>query len=165
MLVFFQRKCRELWEYLCALDEGVWLCFVGGDFNIIRCDEEKVGGLLSASRAKEDFNTCIHDCGLIELPFGGQKFSCHNGRLEGRRIWVRLDRILVNSLFLNVLQDARMKYLPRTSSDHCPMLIFLNREGGVGFSICSFNVCGGLMKVSYYWSGSIRIKRLMDVLW
>lgn len=72
---YFQRKRRELWKYLRALDAGVWPCFVGGDFNIVYCDEEKVGGLLSAYRTKEYFNTCLHDCGHIELPSRGEKFS------------------------------------------------------------------------------------------
>lgn len=105
----FQRKRRELWEYLCDLDADGGPLFVGGDFNIVRSDEEKVGGFLRAPRAREDFNLCIQDCGLIEIPSGGNKFSWCNGRIEGQRIWARLDRVLVNSLFLNTFGDARME--------------------------------------------------------
>ena len=72
-----------------------------GDFNIVRGDDEKVGGLLRAPRVKLEFNNCIHDCRLIDLPSIGNKFSWRIGRLGGRRIWAKLDRILVTSSFLN----------------------------------------------------------------
>lgn len=100
-----------------------WL--IGWDFNIIRNESEKVGGLLQASWAKADFNGCIHDCALLDLPFKGNRLSWCNGRLGGRRIWARSDRVLVNMQFLNLFGDANISYLPKTSSDHSPMLMQL----------------------------------------
>lgn len=52
---------------------------VAGDFNIIRNDSKKAGGLLKARGLKDYFNACIHDCELLELSFVGSKLSWCNG--------------------------------------------------------------------------------------
>lgn len=85
---------------------------------------------MQASRAKAKFNNCIHDCGLVDLLYEGQHLLWCNGRLGGRWIWARLDRVLVNMNFLNLFGDVRAVYLPRTYSDHCPMLVSLIKERG-----------------------------------
>ncbi|KAG2696932.1 hypothetical protein I3760_07G082900 [Carya illinoinensis] len=82
---------------------------------------------LQASRAKREFNDCIHDCALVDLPCVGNRLSWCSGWLGGRRIWARLDRILVNVHFMNYSRDITVSYLPRTSSDHAPMLVQLSR--------------------------------------
>ncbi|XP_042962720.1 uncharacterized protein LOC122296997 [Carya illinoinensis] len=121
----FRDKRVELWEYLRLQNpQGLpWL--VGGDFNIIRSDSEKVGGVFQAPRAKMamDFNNCINDCALLDIHSKGNRLSWCNGRLGGRRIWARLDCILVNVQFLNEFEGAGLCYLPRTSSDHSPMVL------------------------------------------
>lgn len=58
-----------------------------GNFIIIWDDSEKVGGIMQASRPKAKFNGCIHDCGLVDLQYEGQRLSWCNGRLGGRQIW------------------------------------------------------------------------------
>ncbi|KAF5450310.1 hypothetical protein F2P56_030673 [Juglans regia] len=124
----FRRKRLELWDFLRALDAGTCPFFVGDDVNIVRNNDEKVGGLLRPYRPELEFNHCIHDCGLIDIPSDGNKFSWRNGRQGGRHIWAKLDCILVSSSFLNSFGEARMEFLLWTSSDHCPMLLFLKRE-------------------------------------
>lgn len=57
---------------------------VAGDFNIIREDSKKFGGLLKARDLKDDFSECILDCALFKLPFVGSKFSWWNGHLGVR---------------------------------------------------------------------------------
>lgn len=34
-------------------------CLVGGDFNVVQVNEEKVGRLFSDRRPKKEFNQCI----------------------------------------------------------------------------------------------------------
>ncbi|XP_042968952.1 uncharacterized protein LOC122301611 [Carya illinoinensis] len=128
----FREKRLELWDFLRGQNSGGSPWFVGGDFNIIRYDNEKIGGLLRAPRAKRDFNDCIHDCALMDIPCIGNKLSWCNGRRGGRRIWARLDRVMVNLMFSNLFGDVKLSYLPRTSSDRAPMLITLTREREVG---------------------------------
>lgn len=118
----FQRQRQVLWSYLCDVDVGGGSWFLGGDFNITRSESEKIGGLFGSSQAHMDFNNCIQNCGLLDLPSMGQCLSWCNGRLGGGGIWARLDRALVNANFVLCFLDAKMEYLSRTSSDHCLMV-------------------------------------------
>ncbi|XP_042942830.1 uncharacterized protein LOC122277012 [Carya illinoinensis] len=59
----------------------------------------------------------------MDIPCNGNKLSWCNGRRGGSRIWARLDRVMVNLMFSNLFGDVQLSYLPRTSSDHAPMLI------------------------------------------
>lgn len=51
----FQMHRRELWDYLCGIEPGLQPWLVAGDFNIIRSDNEKVGGGVSCSSRKGRF--------------------------------------------------------------------------------------------------------------
>ncbi|XP_042972959.1 uncharacterized protein LOC122304761 [Carya illinoinensis] len=121
----FREKRVELWDYLRLQDPHGFPWLIGGDFNIIRADAEKIGGVFKAPRAKADFNRWINDCALIDPPRKGNQLSWCNGRIGGRRIWARLDRILVNLQFINLFEGSSYRYLPRSSSDHAPMLFDL----------------------------------------
>ncbi|KAF5481151.1 hypothetical protein F2P56_001827 [Juglans regia] len=71
-----------------------------GDFNVIRYNHEKVGGLLKPQRVDDDFNSSIMNCGFMEIQEEGSRFSWCNGQ-EGRgRIWAKLDRVIVNQEFI-----------------------------------------------------------------
>ncbi|XP_042969044.1 uncharacterized protein LOC122301721 [Carya illinoinensis] len=129
----FQDQRRVLWNYLKDLDGGdniPW--FLGGDFNIVRSEGEKIGGVCQSSRGRDEFNSCIQDCSLVDRPYSGNCFSWCNGRLGGGRIWARLDRVLVNTSFLSSFPNSCLMYLPRTSSDHCPMVTSLWVDRRVG---------------------------------
>ncbi|KAG2685520.1 hypothetical protein I3760_10G128900 [Carya illinoinensis] len=78
----FQEQRRVLWTYLQDLDGGdniPW--FLGGDFNIIWSESEKIGRVCQSSRGRDEFNRCIQDCSLVDLPYSGNRFSWCNGRL------------------------------------------------------------------------------------
>lgn len=49
-----------------------------GDFNIIKSDEEKIGGLPLPSSAKVDFVDFIDNNYLYNLPFLTSQFTCWN---------------------------------------------------------------------------------------
>ncbi|XP_018826667.2 uncharacterized protein LOC108995543 [Juglans regia] len=153
--------------------------FLGRDFNIICTESEKIGGIFQSSHAIREFNNCIQECGLLDLPSSGQRFSWCNGRLGSRRIWARLDRILVNTAFMLRFGDGQMIYLSRTSSDHCPMVAQLNsirRSGAWLFRFqrmwCTHE--NSLNVVREYWlqevpccpmiQMSIKLKKLKQVL-
>ncbi|KAF5447259.1 hypothetical protein F2P56_032827 [Juglans regia] len=61
------------------------------------------------------------------MQFSGNSFSWCNGHQASARSWVRLDRILLNVEALEAFPDSSFSYLPRTTSDHAPMLINLER--------------------------------------
>lgn len=106
--------------------------FIGGNFNIIRSEGEKLGGNSFSSHGGKDFNECIQACGLRDIPYSGNRFSWCNGLLKGGRIWACLDRVLVNAAFITTFPYGRMEYLPCTPSNHSHMITKLSQDRSVG---------------------------------
>ncbi|XP_035539663.1 uncharacterized protein LOC118344032 [Juglans regia] len=98
-------------------------CFFAGDFNVIRSDIERCGGRQRNRVAIDEFNKWIHQGGLLEMNSQGGKFTWCNGQQGLSRAWAKLDRVLLDANFLSLFPTAHCLYLPRTTSDHCPMVI------------------------------------------
>ncbi|XP_042966737.1 uncharacterized protein LOC122300279 [Carya illinoinensis] len=116
---------RRLWSALEDTNTNNLPWIVVGDFNIIRYDYERRGGKPRNAMAMEEFNHTIDICGIMEMPFSGPSLSWCNGHSNYTRSWARLDRIFFNASGCNQFHEAHVKYLPRTSSDHAPMLFSL----------------------------------------
>ncbi|XP_073037131.1 uncharacterized protein [Primulina eburnea] len=58
------------------------------------------------------------DSGLIDAGFEGSSFTWTN-----KTIWKRLDRVLVSVDWGDHFSSIRVEHLPRTVSDHCPLLV------------------------------------------
>ncbi|XP_042986314.1 uncharacterized protein LOC122314764 [Carya illinoinensis] len=58
----------------------------------------------------------------------GNIFSWCNGQYGLARSWARLDHALMDALFLSVFSNAICAYLPRSTSDHAPMIIELKKD-------------------------------------
>lgn len=69
---------------------------VGGDFNDILYDSEKMGGVTRPFAQLQDFADAIADCGLQDLSALGNLFTWCNRRQGEDRIFARLDRFLCN---------------------------------------------------------------------
>ncbi|XP_049388501.1 uncharacterized protein LOC125852861 [Solanum stenotomum] len=113
---------RELWEDLVHIAEendNPWI--VGGDFNVILREEEKLGGLAFTQTEAVDFAQCLNNCAISELNFSGSMFTWWNGRVEEECIFKRLDRILVNHEFLDLYPSSEVHHLVRQGSDHAPL--------------------------------------------
>ncbi|XP_060182234.1 uncharacterized protein LOC132611891 [Lycium barbarum] len=97
-----------LWNSLYVLvDKMVAPWLIGGDFNVILNEEEKIGGLPVLPSEYEDFAFCINSCELSEAGFKGSPFTWRNGRSDGQCIFKRLDRNLYN----NLMQQWPFKFL------------------------------------------------------
>ncbi|XP_041024617.1 uncharacterized protein LOC121265149 [Juglans microcarpa x Juglans regia] len=125
---FIYAKCnmmdrRILWEDLRwnNLSEDPYL--FAGDFNIIHSDLERRGGRSRSIAAMDDFNKWIHEGGLIDLNSHGSKFSWCNGQRGLAKAWAKLDRVLLDANLMSIVPNVTCSYLPRMTSDHCPMLI------------------------------------------
>ncbi|XP_009606568.1 uncharacterized protein [Nicotiana tomentosiformis] len=102
MMTFVYAKCSsmerlELWDnlyYLASDMELPWM--VGGDFNVILSEEEKIGGQPVYPPEYEDFAFCVNSCGLFDTGYKGSLFTWWNGRSNSECIFKRLDRIFVN---------------------------------------------------------------------
>ncbi|XP_060181254.1 uncharacterized protein LOC132610870 [Lycium barbarum] len=122
-------KCNEgdrlqLWDDMYGVASNMafpWL--IGGDFNIILNEEEKIGGLPVSPQEYEDFAFCMNSCELHEIPFKGSPFTWWNGRAANYCIFKRLDRMLHNELFQDWFGNLKVEYLSRTGSDHAPLLL------------------------------------------
>ncbi|XP_059281373.1 uncharacterized protein LOC132035072 [Lycium ferocissimum] len=116
----------ELSDSIYALSNNMnYPLLVGGDFNVITNKEEKIGGLPVYHTKFEDFAFCMNSCELTEVEFRGSPFTWWNGRAGDDCIFKRLDRILVNSHFLDWFGNLSMEHLSRTGLDHAPLLLTL----------------------------------------
>ncbi|KAL3510206.1 hypothetical protein ACH5RR_029607 [Cinchona calisaya] len=79
-------EIMELWEDMRALSSSITTpCVVGGNFNVLTFIEEYIGRSHPDVQAMEDFNTTIHDCYLLELPFSRRLFTW-TGNRQGRQV-------------------------------------------------------------------------------
>lgn len=112
----------ELWDRVSAVvDQNADSCIcVLGDFNSVRSETERDGrGLTINRRDIEAFDSFIYDANLIDLPLHGRKFTWYkaDGKCKSR-----LDRMLVNNLWIKKWLNSRLKGLDRSILDHCPIL-------------------------------------------
>ncbi|KAL0293101.1 UNVERIFIED_CONTAM: hypothetical protein Sradi_6956700 [Sesamum radiatum] len=115
---------RELWQGLIELAVTVgnvpWL--VGGDFNAV-LDMSEVSGASGDIRvAMNEFNDCILQTGLLSMPMQGERFTWHNCSLDGRSLWKRLDRLLVNDVWMDRWPNLFYTCLTPRTSDHSPLV-------------------------------------------
>ncbi|KAK4383215.1 hypothetical protein Sango_2797700 [Sesamum angolense] len=116
---------RELWQGFIELAVIVgnvpWL--VGGDFNAV-LDMSAVSGASGDIRvAMNEFNDCILQTGLLSLPMQGKRFTWHNCSLDGRSLWKRLDRLLVNDVWMDRWPNLFYTCLTPRTSDHSPLVL------------------------------------------
>ncbi|KAK4384261.1 hypothetical protein Sango_3078400 [Sesamum angolense] len=119
------RARRDLWQALCNIADSTgqepWL--VGGDLNAVRDMSEVCGTSGDIRQTMHEFNECILRTGLIVLPMRGVQFSWHNCSTDGRSPWKRLDRMLVNDMWLERWPDAHYECLKPRTSNHSPLLL------------------------------------------
>ncbi|XP_060182971.1 uncharacterized protein LOC132612916 [Lycium barbarum] len=129
MTTMIYAKCEaleriSLWDNLYNLDDQMevpWL--VGGDFNVIIHEDEKIGGLPVYPYEYEDFAFYVNSSELFEVSFKGSLFTWWNGRAGRDCIFKRLDRMLTNSKLQDWFGHMEVEHLSRTGSDHAPLLL------------------------------------------
>ncbi|XP_074265584.1 uncharacterized protein LOC141588024 [Silene latifolia] len=92
---------QSLWANLSRLANnisGPWA--IGGDFNCVLTEDERVGGSFSRQDA-DDFRQCLHQCEVIDSPAMGALYTWNNKQCPADRVYSRLDRFLVNQEWLN----------------------------------------------------------------
>ncbi|XP_073037138.1 uncharacterized protein [Primulina eburnea] len=109
---------RDLWSSLIQVKPALGPWLVGGDFNVVRDASECLGTRGGRPLPMEEFNTFILDSGLVDAGFEGSSFTWTN-----KTIWKRLDRVMVSVDWGDHFSSIRVEHLPRTVSDHCPLLI------------------------------------------
>ncbi|XP_060182357.1 uncharacterized protein LOC132612025 [Lycium barbarum] len=129
MVTMVYAKCDyleriSLWDSLYSLTDQMelpWL--VGGDFNVIMNEDEKIGSLPVSPDEYEDFAFCINSCELFDINYKGSLFTLWNGRAGSDCIFKRLDRMIANSKLQDWFAHMEVQHLSKTGSDHAPLLL------------------------------------------
>ncbi|XP_060210412.1 uncharacterized protein LOC132637319 [Lycium barbarum] len=88
---------QELWDDLTDISNQIqsgWC--IGGDFNVILEPSKNIGGKIHRAYKNFDFAACMNRCGLEDAGFVGSNYTWCNNRRLGKRIWKRLDRIIID---------------------------------------------------------------------
>ncbi|XP_031378431.1 uncharacterized protein LOC116193821 [Punica granatum] len=121
------REREILWHNLCNVAESVntpWV--VLEDFNEVASSIEKFGGQAVNVNRVLAFNAMLDRCSLTDLGYTGPRFTWTNLRSSSSLIMERLDRVVANLSWHLLFLEAMVQYLPRTHSDHRPILLKLN---------------------------------------
>ncbi|GJY23835.1 RNA-directed DNA polymerase, eukaryota [Tanacetum coccineum] len=128
----------------------------------VRVQQERVGCFFFISEATT-FNDFIAKSGLLDFQMGNHRFTRFNR--EGTKM-SKLDRFLVSQNFFNFWNNASVLALPRTLSDHCPVLLTVGTKqcGPKAFKIFDhwFTVPGFDSLVNKSWLKEELKKRIFD---
>ncbi|GLT49725.1 hypothetical protein SLA2020_232620 [Shorea laevis] len=75
----------------------------------------------------ELFHQKLNEAELFDLPASGPLFTWTNKKMEGI-IARKLDRLLVNSAWLEVFTNFKAEFLPPAISDHCAGSVTIQEE-------------------------------------
>ena len=93
---------------------------VGGDFNLIRSEEDKNNNLVNFPRMQM-FNDCIADMGLRELDRVGAKFTWTNRQADPTRSV--LDRVFISPEWDIHYPLVSLRVITRIGSGHVPLVL------------------------------------------
>lgn len=100
------------------LIDGPWI--VAGDFNTVRSGEDRSSGRAPLTETRR-FNDAVRDLLLQELPLLDRDFTWSN--LQHPPILTRIDRVFINANWDTLLPNTTLHFVPRITSDHCPLKI------------------------------------------
>lgn len=106
---------------------------VGGDFNTILSNEERLYGTTPHGGSMEDFANVLFHCGLLDAGFEGNAFTWRNNHMYQ---W--LDRVVYNWEWAKVFTFTREQHLNRDGFDHCPLLVSCSNATEKGLSTFRF---------------------------
>nr|XP_011457627.1 PREDICTED: uncharacterized protein LOC105349504 [Fragaria vesca subsp. vesca] len=121
-----------LWTYLANLAGSTSLPWVLiGDFNeLISVDDISTKSLVGRCGGLKNW---ISEAAMIDLGFKGSCFTWSNNRIKER-----LDRAFCNMDWRSIFSEAFIRHLPRTRSDHCPILLQLFSNNSINKAAAPF---------------------------
>eukprot|EP00253_Pinus_taeda_P033497 PITA_33497 len=105
---------------------------MGGDLNLIRNIEEKIGGKFLVDPSRDTLKTIIETHKLIDIPPNNGKSTWSNKRAGIHNIKERLDRILIHERIVTGFSSVKSKIVHATASDHKPMVLILDSVRNLG---------------------------------
>lgn len=115
---------RTSWNLIRNLFENSNLpwCILG-DFNDILAAEEKKGRVERQNWLISGFRQAIQDVGLVDVPTEGYFFTWFKSLRTDRVVEEKLDGAISNSDWSMLFQEAKVKRLTVSTSDHYPILL------------------------------------------
>eukprot|EP00253_Pinus_taeda_P001792 PITA_01792 len=101
--------------------------FLGGDLNLIRNAEEKLGGNFYADPSREALEEIIQTHSLVDIPPQNGRFTWSNKRTGKNNIKERLDRILAQERIVANFQRIQSTIIQGYISDHKPVALRLDK--------------------------------------
>lgn len=121
---------KLLWAHLSSLQiqaNTPWM--LAGDFNIVADVFEGSPPCFSSSHEADiaDFNEVCQSLSVFDHQYTGSQFTWLNNH-QVDFIARKLDRVLINSAWLDVFATSTVEFLPPEVSDHCLGLVKLCKE-------------------------------------
>ncbi|XP_074298739.1 uncharacterized protein LOC141629667 [Silene latifolia] len=99
---------------------GPWI--VCGVFNNVLGYDERIGSTVNDTEIRR-FNKCVDKCDISDVPAHGAFYTWSNKQDEDGRRFSRIDRALVNMVWLMAFPDMTATFLPEGLFDHNPCVI------------------------------------------
>ncbi|KAF5192449.1 Dnase i-like superfamily protein, partial [Thalictrum thalictroides] len=119
----------KLWDDLSVISQSVttpWTLM--GDFNACKDTCENIGGNPLHPRETIDFNEFLVNNDLADLSSKGAFYTWSNKSRTNARTLTKIDRCLVNPLWLTQYKDSYVDFANPGVSDHCPILMRWNEH-------------------------------------
>ena len=94
-----------------------------GDLNEIVGPSKRRGGAGHWDQSNFPLQDRLHDCELIDLEFKGPRFTWFRRDSRFGILQQRLNRSVANDRWRCAFPEAYVIHLPRTHSDHCPLVM------------------------------------------
>ncbi|XP_075076769.1 uncharacterized protein LOC142163387 [Nicotiana tabacum] len=110
----------ELWKDLVRHIRGCtkpWL--VLGDFNLVLHSTNRIGGNAVTWAEMMDFQQCMQESGLMEMPTQGNRYTW-NDKNDEQRIFSNIDWNFMNGEWLDKIPTCNTRFLAKGISDHIP---------------------------------------------
>ncbi|XP_057789577.1 uncharacterized protein LOC131006422 [Salvia miltiorrhiza] len=112
---------RTLWCDLLRFVDGQTI-FIG-DFNAVKGAHERLSSVMPSRTSCLDFCRFIDDTSFLEPNSTGLQFSWSGRRFLHEHVESLLDRALISPTFSDLWSSITTQVLPRTSSDHSPIVL------------------------------------------
>ena len=111
------------WNEIGLFLEGIGndLCILGGDFNTILENNEKIGGSHVLSQASRNFKDWCDSHNLVNIPTNNGIYTWNNKRKDSAYIAEKLDRFLIRGELDKLNLNFHSSILPIAGSDHFPV--------------------------------------------
>ncbi|XP_022008951.1 uncharacterized protein LOC110908334 [Helianthus annuus] len=119
---------RVLWNDQCLHKQFIndWPWIVMGDFNSALYADDCLYGTSSLSIGKREFYDCVQYNELLDIQGHGLHFTWNQKPRKGVGILKKIDLVMGNMKFLDLIPDAHVLYHPYRISDHTPCILKMN---------------------------------------